>query len=212
MKKLAMISIALSGVLVLSLTFSAHAANQGKIDIPMVSIPGKNYEIGKTEVTQGQWLAVMGENPSVNSKCGEDCPVENVSWDDAIRFIKRLNRTSGKEYRLPTEVEWKYACLAGSNTTYCGGENVDKLGWYQDNSGGEISPVAGKNPNAWGLYDMSGNVWEWCQDRFADDDEAHVLHGGGWNNPAKRLSADERTHEDKNDRRMVGFRLARTLP
>ncbi len=91
----------------------------------------KAFAIGKTEVTQGQWKAVMGSNPSNFANCGDDCPVEKVSWDDAKQFIQKLNSKTGKQYRLPSEAEWEYACRAGSQTEYCGGDNVDSVAWYK---------------------------------------------------------------------------------
>ncbi len=192
---------------------TAQAADKGGINIPMIHIPGRDYEMGKTEVTQDQWVAVMGENPSSFSKCGGDCPVESVSWEDAIRFIKRLNKKTGKDYRLPTEAEWEYACHAGSNDTYCGGNDLDKLGWYMDNSGDETSPVASKKPNAWGFYDMSGNVWEWCQDKYDNEHDWRVPRGGSWVLGATTVRADYRYNRAPAERlSFIGFRLARTLP
>lgn len=206
-------SILFAAVLATSLLPVAYAAESGGVSIPMIAIPGSNYEMGKTEVTQGQWKAVMGENPSYFSKCGDDCPVEHVSWDDTKLFIKRLNRKTGKEYRLPTEAEWQHACLAGGNTTYCGGEEVDKLAWTENNSGKETSPVAGKKPNAWGLYDMSGNVWEWCEDWYDNDHKNRVLRGGSWGSVSLTLRAAFRYSLGPSERSGGGgFRLARTLP
>ncbi len=206
-------SILAATVLAVSLIPAAHAADAGAISIPMIPIPGHNFEMGKTEVTQAQWVAVMGENPSHFNKCGDDCPVENVSWIDVKLYIKRLNRKTGQEYRLPSEAEWEYACRAGSQDTYCGGNDVDKVAWTTNNSGGETSPVAGKKPNAWGFYDMSGNVWEWVEDCYDSICDARVLRGGSWGSEPQGARAAYRCYDGpafrgSND----GFRLARTLP
>lgn len=140
----------------------------------------KGFYMQTTEVTQGQWKAVMGNNPSRFKNCGDDCPVELVSWDDVQEFINKLNLRfgHGTTYRLPTEAEWEYAARAGSKTAfasggisklYCGYNfNLDVMGWYCGNANKKTHPVAQKQSNAWGLYDMHGNVSEWCQDRYGD--------------------------------------------
>ncbi len=123
----------------------------------------KAFEIGKTEVTQSQWQAVMGTNPS--SFKGANLPVEQVSWSDAQEFLKKLNdRKDGYHYRLPTEAEWEYAARAGSSDQYSG--SLDDMAWHSGNSEGRTHSVAQKQPNAWGLYDMRGNVSEWVQDWY----------------------------------------------
>ena len=127
----------------------------------------KSFFMQTTPVTQGQWQRVMGNNPSYHISYGCDCPVEMVSWNDVQDFIKRLNRQEGTDkYRLPTGAEWKYAARAGTTTRFYLGDNEDDLsraGWHKGNSGGKTHPVGQKIPNAWGLYDMHGNVWEWVQ-------------------------------------------------
>jgi formylglycine-generating enzyme required for sulfatase activity len=129
----------------------------------------KPFYLGKYEVTQAQWEAVMGNNPS-NFK-GRDNPVESVSWDDVQEFIRRLNIQEGNGCcRLPTEAEWEYAARAGSDKKYSFGDDAGQLGqyaWYDDNSGEKTHPVGQKEPNAWGLYDMHGNVNEWAQDWYS---------------------------------------------
>ena len=127
----------------------------------------KDFWMGQTEVTQGLWQAVMGSNPSDFNNCGDDCPVEKVSWNDCQKFIRKLNgMVSGGNFRLPTEAEWEYACRAGTTRPYAG--DLDAMGWYEINSGSRTHRVAQKNPNAWGLCDMHGNVWERCQDWYGD--------------------------------------------
>jgi len=158
------------------------------------------FYLQATPVTQGQWRRVMGDQPSSFKDCGEDCPVEMVSWDDARRFINRLNQMeSHAGYRLPSEAEWEYAARAGSEAEFFFGNDPAKLGefaWYSANSENRPHPVAQKKPNAWGLYDMAGNVWEWVEDDWhasyngapADGSAwtgsprgaARVVRGGGW--------------------------------
>lgn len=155
--------------------------------------------LGAHEVTQEQYERVMGTNPS-NFKSLQN-PVERVSWDDAAEFCRRLSalpaeRAAGRVYRLPTEAEWEYACQAGSTSAYSHGDNEAQLGdyaWYDQNSESTTHPVGQKRPNAWGLYDMHGNVWEWCQDWYGDypqgvvtdpvgpaEGSLRVYRGGSW--------------------------------
>jgi formylglycine-generating enzyme required for sulfatase activity len=159
----------------------------------------KPFYMQMKPVTQGQWQKVMGNNPSY-FKGDDNFPVEQVSWNNAQDFIGRLNRQKGTDkYRLPTEAEWEYACRAGSTTAYCFGDDPARLckyAWYDDNSGHVTHPVGQKKPNAWGLYDMHGNVWEWVKDRYevhksgsVIDPEGppsgsrRVLRGASWSNP-----------------------------
>jgi formylglycine-generating enzyme required for sulfatase activity len=145
-----------------------------------------------TEVTQRQWRLVMGSNPSYFSNCGDGCPVEQVSWNDVQEFISRLNQREGTDkYRLPTEAEWEYAARAGSQADRYG--DIDDIAWYVGNSGNKSHLVGQKRPNALGLYDMLGNVWEWCKDWKGDYSTGSVTdpigptlglrriyRGGGW--------------------------------
>lgn len=136
---------------------------------PAHKVTLSDYYIGQTEVTQALWKAVMGSNPS-NHK-GDNLPVENVSWNDCQEFIQKLNQLMGKQFRLPTEAEWEYAARGGRKSRgykYAGGNNIDSVAWYYDNSGYETHPVATKQANELGIYDMSGNVWEWCSDWYGD--------------------------------------------
>ena len=194
-----------------------------------VNVPG--FLIGKTEVTQGHWKALMGSNPSYFSSCGDDCPVERVNWDDAQEFAKRLSQKTGKQYRLPSEAEWEYAARAGSNTKWSFGDNESQLGeyaWFDSNSKGKTHAAAQKRPNAFGLHDMHGNVWEWTQDCWnanysgaptngsaweSGNCSLRVLRGGSWVNypSVLRPAIRDRDAPDSRSRVNGGFRLARTL-
>jgi formylglycine-generating enzyme required for sulfatase activity len=192
----------------------------------------QDFFMQTTEVTQGQWKAVMGENPSYFKNCGNNCPVEQVSWNDVQAFIKRLNAISkGQQYRLPTEAEWEYAARAGSKTAFANGDiqeklcdhdpNLDKMGWYCGNSKGKTHPVAQKQPNQWQLFDMHGNVWEWCSDYFDEYPSEHVtdpmgpvkgasrvVRGGSWVNDAGDCRSAIRSRVAPDDRGgYLGFRL-----
>jgi formylglycine-generating enzyme required for sulfatase activity len=181
-----------------------------------------------TETTQGQWQKIMGRNPSNFSNCGDNCPVEAVSWNDVQDFIGRLNRQEGTDrYRLPTEAEWEYAARAGTTTRFYTGngeEDLSRAGWYGDNSGSKTHPVGQKTPNAWGLYDMHGNVSEWVQDWKGDypagsvtDPEGpssgsyRVDRGGSWFYDARYCRSAFRDYRIPDDRGnvLVGFRLIR---
>jgi len=194
----------------------------------------KGFYLQSTEVTQGQYKAVMGGNPSHFINCGDSCPVENVSWYDVQDFIQKLNRQEGREsYRLPTEAEWEYAARAGSTTAFASGDisktdceydaNLDAMGWYCGNSNNKTNPVAQKRPNAWGLFDMHGNVFEWCQDWYGgyptksvtdptgpEDHSKRVRRGGCWRYSSKSCRSAYRYWDFPsywND--TLGFRLLR---
>ncbi len=156
------------------------------------------YYMQITEVTQGQWQAVMGANPSTFKECGDDCPVETVSWLDAQDFIRKFNRMDKhNEYRLPTEAEWEYACRAGTTMRYAWGDEADCREANYGNSPltsecqninpGRPSPVGSYQANPWGLYDMHGNVWEWCADRYGAYESTAVTDPGGVSNSTKRV-------------------------
>jgi formylglycine-generating enzyme required for sulfatase activity len=188
----------------------------------------KPYYLGIYEVTQEQYERVMGKNPSYFK--GARDPVENVSWEDAVAFIEKLNgmpseKDAGRVYRLPTEAEWEYACRAGSESAYCFGEDVSQLGeyeWFEENSGGKTHPVGEKRPNAWGLYDMHGNVLEWCNDWEREYPSAavadpsgpargsrRVCRGGCWDYQAASCRSADRGGDGPGIRySLLGFRLA----
>jgi formylglycine-generating enzyme required for sulfatase activity len=185
-----------------------------------------SFQLMTNEVSQAQWQIVMGYNPSSFRNVG--LPVEQVSWDDCQKFLDELNRVDpGKDYRLPTEAEWEYACRAGTTTDYYNGDseaNLSRVAWYKANSDGKSHPVGQKEPNPWGLYDMLGNVWEWCQDWYGyygsglqNDPQGpqtgtcRVLRGGSWGSGSLIACCAYRyygapTAVNKN----YGFRIART--
>ena len=142
------------------------SGNYDEVPVHEVTI-SKDYYMGETPVTQALWQAVMGDNPSGFK--GDNNPVENVSWYDCLEFINKLNRLTGRKFRLPTEAEWEFAARGGNksnHTRYAGSSNLDEVAWCISNSGGNTHPVAQKKPNELGLYDMSGNVREWCNDIY----------------------------------------------
>jgi formylglycine-generating enzyme required for sulfatase activity len=207
-------------------------SNESDIEKPPHGVTIRSFAIGRTEVTQAQWQAVMGSNPSGFSNCGNDCPVEQVSWHDIQQFIQRLNAMTGKTYRLPSEAEWEYAASAGSTGRWSFGDNEGQLGqhaWFVANSGGSTQRVAQKQLNAFGLYDMHGNVWEWVEDCYHQnyngaptDGSAwttgcgggfRVLRGGSWINVPAILRSANRGRAPPGSRFSidVGFRLARTF-
>lgn len=177
------------------------------IKIEMVEILASqdhnSFKIGKYPITQEQYKAVMGTNPS-HFQGNPQNPVESVSYDDAVAFCQKLNEMTGKNYRLPTEAEWEYACQSGATTGYYFGDDENQFGnyaWYGGNSQKTTHRVGQKLPNAWGLYDMHGNVWEWCQEG--------CMRGGSWvNNPNLCRSAIRSFYNRRNYRNTdVGFRV-----
>lgn len=186
-----------------------------------IKIP--SYYIGETEVTQALWSAVMGQNPS--STKGDDLPIHNVSWKDCQDFILKLNKLSGKNFRLPYEAEWEFAAKGGNlsqNNTYSGSNDINLVSWYYDNSNNCIHYVRNRKPNELGIYDMSGNVWEWCQDWYSPYTSTNrsVLHGatygdkkvyrgGSYNLPASYHDVIYRNSNFPSYRvPIIGFRLA----
>jgi formylglycine-generating enzyme required for sulfatase activity len=203
----------------------------------------KGFYIQTTEVTQGQWKAVMGNNPSYFKACGDDCPVEGVSWNDVRKFIRKLNQEEGIDmYRLPSEAEWEYACRAGTRTRFSWGDDVDCDTMMYENDVGSVEnhcadsnrrrglhadstvPVKSYQANAWGLFDMHGNVWEWCQDCYGtyssgpvtdptgpSGSSFRVYRGGSWVSYARYCRAASRSYDVPDSKgNALGFRLART--
>ncbi|MDE5567797.1 MAG: formylglycine-generating enzyme family protein [Muribaculaceae bacterium] len=168
------------------------------------------FYIGKTEVTQRLWYAVMGNNPS--RFIGNNNPVEQVSWYDCQEFVERLSRLTGRNFRLPTDREWEYAARGGSKSRgyeYSGSNDIYRVAWYDENSGDQTHPVAQKLDNELSIYDMSGNVWEWCSDLWSSNSTNRVIRGGGWGGGAascrvaNRLNFTPSTRDDD-----LGLRLA----
>jgi formylglycine-generating enzyme required for sulfatase activity len=183
-----------------------------------------DYYLAKTEVTQAQWQKVMGENPSYFQN-GETLPVETVSWNDANAFLKKLSQNHEQPFRLPTEAEWEYACRSGGREErYCGGDDLKEIAWFDRTGGGTTQPVATRQPNGLGLYDMSGNVWEFCSDTYAKDYYAtspeknpqgaeegpHVIkRGGSWSINPRYLRSSVRGRATRHDAHYsTGFRVA----
>ena len=160
-----------------------------KLSKPTHQVTLSSYSIGKTEVTQELWEAVMGSNPS-NFK-GSNLPVEPVSWEDCQTFIRKLNALTGKNFRLPTEAEWEFAARGGNKSRgfkYSGSKKIDNVAWYKDNSSSTTHPVATKAPNELGIYDMTGNVWEWCNDWYGDYTRASQTNPTGPNSGSYRVN------------------------
>ena len=224
--------------------------NCGSDESPVHSVTlTHDFYMGETEVTQGEYQAVMGSNPSDFSNCGSTCPVEYVSWHEMAEYANALSLLDGLTecfhcsngscstpnspytcdgYRLPTEAEWEYAARAGTDYVYSGSNTVGDVAWYTSNSSNKTHPVAQKLPNDWGLYDMSGNVWEWVWDWYdsgsgyyssspSSDPEGHIsgsnraVRGGNYSNQAQNLRVSYRNVKTPTNRyNGVGLRLTRT--
>ena len=209
-------------------TFTMGATKEQDSDIyddekPSHQVTLSSFSIGKYEVTQEEWETVMGSNPSKFK--GAKRPVENVSWEDCQEFLRKLNQLTGKRFRLPTEAEWEYAARGGNRSRghkYAGSDNLGSVAWYEDNCGNETHPVGQKSANELGLYDMSGNVWEWCQDWYgsysgnaqtnptgAISGSRRVYRGGGWICNARLCRSTGRSYFTPSFRDFsLGLRLA----
>ena len=193
---------------------------------PAQQVTLSDFYIGKHEVTQGQWQMVMRKNPS--GREGDNLPVVNVSWNDVQEFIKMLNGRTGGNYRLPTEAEWEYVARGGSKSQgykYSGSDDIEEVAWVKNNSGKEIHQVGTKKANELGVYDMSGNVWEWVQDGFGyysskpetnpkgggTSDKIRIYRGGSWDNGAKDARVSKRNERlPESTFPNIGFRLVRS--
>jgi formylglycine-generating enzyme required for sulfatase activity len=202
---------------------------QHRDEKPQHRVDVDKFYVMTTEVTQRQWEKIMGTNPSRFK--GKDLPVEGVSWDSVKAFVEKLNAMyPGREYRLPSEAEWEYACRANSTTRFCDGNknsDLDRVGWFDGNSGKETHPCSAKSPNAWGVYDMHGNVWEWCEDRYSEDyenapedgsalvegsDERRVVRGGASTSSDEECRGTSRRGMNHLYRSgLIGFRLVFSL-
>ena len=200
-----------------------QGSNASDDEKPVHQVTLSDYFIGETPVTQALWRAVMGNNPSKFK--GDNNPVERVSWDDCQEFVKRLSQRSGYNFRLPTEAEWEYAARSGRKSKgykFSGSNDRDEVAWFSGNSGTMTHPVKGKKANELGMYDMSGNVWEWCNDWYGDysgnsqtnpkgpsSGSYRVLRGGSWNNYARDCRVSRRSGNYPSARgNYSGFRLA----
>ena len=202
-----------------------QGSDAGKAEKPAHQVTLSSYMIGKTEVTQELWEAVMGSNPSEFN--GSNLPVENVSWEDCQTFIRKLNALTDKNFRLPTEAEWEFAARGGNNSRgykYSGSNTLSNVAWYDDNSSNKTHPVATKAPNELGIYDMSGNVWEWCNDGYGDYTSASqtnptvpnsgsscVYRGGSWFYYASACRVSDRGYTDETTLRGAAFGLRLVL-
>lgn len=193
---------------------------------PVHQVTVSDFYIGKYEVTQAQWVAIMGSNPSHFAGC-DNCPVERVSWLDVHEFLAKVNELTGKSYRLPTEAEWEYAARGGQESRgfrYAGRNNINFVAWYSGNSGNKTHPVGQMEPNELGIYDMSGNVWEWTYDWFdfytdtptptenpsgPENGDFRIVRGGSWYGYIGGSRVACRGSDDpSNKRSYIGFRVA----
>ena len=210
------------GTFMMGATSEMKNPNSNEKPVHQVTLTN-DYYMGKYEVTQALWQAVMGSNPSEYK--GDNLPVETVSWNDCQKFISKLNSLTGRMFRLPTEAEWEYAARGGKESRgyqYSGSSNISDVAWYDENSGSKTHPVGTKQANELGIYDMTGNVWEWCSDWYSsyssssqtnptgsDSGSARVSRGGGWNCNASYCRLSVRFYYTPDFRLdILGLRLA----
>jgi len=225
-------------------TFQMGSSDGESNEKPVHSVTVSGFYIGKYEVTQGEYEAVMGKNPSSFKGSGKDAPVEEVSWYDAVEYCNKLSDKEGLNrcytgsgenikcdfnangYRLPTEAEWEYAARGGNKSEgykYSGSDDIGSVAWYYENSGDKTHSTGGKKANELGIYDMSGNVWEWCWDWYGDYSSGkqsnprgpvvgsgRVVRGGCWSDDASDFLIAIRDDSDCDGSDYLGFRLARS--
>lgn len=215
-------SIGMKFKLLRSGTFIMGSVEGAEDEMPVHRVTiSRPFYMGVYEVTQKQWKKIMGKNPSEFE--GDSRPVENVSWNEVRKFIKKLSEKEGVQYRLPTEAEWEYACRAGTKARYYWGDEFNgEYAWYIENSGGSTQSVGQKKSNAWGLYDMIGNVYEWCADSYGEYSGEHFVdpkksdgtrrigRGGSWKSTAFGCRSSNRGSNHPFRRfDVLGFRLVR---
>ena len=214
-----------------SFDMGSHSGSEEDANTPRRKVHIASFAIGKYEVTQSQWLAVMGTKPSMFK--GDEHPVEQVTWKQSKEFCRKLSEKTGHVYRLPTEAEWEYAARAGSDTDMYFGTDANELtehAWFDDNSDETTHPVGQKKPNAFGLHDMYGNVWEWTMDCWntnysgapvdgtawsSGDCSMRVVRGGSWYNKVRSLKSNARARyssEIRYNSRGGGLRVVREIP
>jgi len=208
-----------------SFRMGSRKGNQNENPVHLVNLA--SFYISKHEITQAQWIKIMGYNPSENKNCYE-CPVENISYNEVIEFITKLNKSGTAKYRLPNEAEWEYSAVGGTITAYSeysGGNDIDNVAWYMSNSSGYTHPVGSKQPNTLGLYDMSGNVLEWCRDYYNSNyyraspsldpkgpasGSSKVIRGGAFNQWSTNCTVFNRQYETPSYKNQnIGFRLVK---
>ena len=205
---------------------SEAGRDRGETQHPVTLTQG--FWMMEHEVTQGEWQAVMGTNPSYYSSCGLTCPVEQVTWYDAVEFAQRASDRDGVTYRLPTEAEWEYAVRGGQSYVYAGSDEATSVGWISENGREKTHPVCQKQRNGYGLCDLTGNVWEWVSDWYAaypigsvtdpagpSSGTYRVVRGGScsWEDSAQFARAASRDRDDPTRRDGgLGVRLLRTGP
>lgn len=208
-----------AGTFIMGCTSEQQGCDEDEQPAHEVTLSG--FYMSEAEVTQAQWKAVMGTNPGSFSDC-DDCPVGQVSYEDIQTFLSKLNAQCGKQYRLPTEAEWEYAARGGEYYLYGGSNTIDDVAWYASNSSAKLHPVKGKRANGYGLYDMTGNVYEWCNDLYSSyhsysqtnptggsASSERIIRGGSFEEDTSYCPVTFRNYLRSNVRSVaIGFRIA----